>query len=639
MIAIVYIFIVLVAAYIAVGFFRVPNHDILMIALSLVVLVATMIRGHLMSSKKIVEKYEDFSTLNLKPIELEEEIDQIKNRLVVYTTAFNKNSYNENGNAWLNLAVTKKDGTCDTESSNSIFNFQLPPVYSRRSGFYFGNNRLVGPYCNALNIQFHNTFTIVLACKHGNLLVDSTNNEIEFMKLYANSPNNNGLSMYIQKNSLQNVNNVQMGNLMFQYSSREPIQCKLSQNHEKISFEKDVLTFYFIIKDTDHIRVAMMNEKNTNVDQILKFAVENSDVTFSNKEMVLNRLKNWNGNVYTLALYNSALTDDDITGVYSHVLSEYMKYVNPNFIGMIKQYNDTIALLQKFTSCPYDKTVCTACSTVNKWNSMEQVLGASEDCKKSINDFCMANMNHSLCKCWNNKNGAYNSESCKMFRGLFTDRNSFLDGLTQSDIDYIMSKYGLIKPSDCPKGIIKPDFLKNKYSKYDYEKLKVYLDQEDRVENVSKMYPEGEAQGDGKEDDYDWNKLKIRYDESSKASQSAKDIKKSDLRVGNFYKHDPQTNYKTAEGSKDALGEQYSKIDRLAGEEIKTLNDTRDLNIIPPGKRSGKINPYYKALAEEPEEPAVKPEATAPKAQAQANKPRSTEDSFFSRFMKVSIPS
>lgn len=632
MIAIVYIFIVLVAAYIAVGFFRVPGYDILMIGLSLVVLVATMIRGHL--SGKIVERFVsndvDISTVDLKPIELEEDITEIKNRLVVYTTAFNKNSYNENGNAWLNLAVTKKDGTCDTENSNSVFNFELPPVYSRKSGFYFGNNRLVGPFCNAMNIQFHNTFTIVLACKHGNLLVDNTNNEIELLKLYANSPNNNGLSMYIQKNSLQNVNNVQMGNLMFQYSSRDPFQCKLNQNHEKISFEKDVLTFYFIIKDTDHIRVAMMTEKNTNVEQILRFAVENSDVTFSNKEFVLNRLKNWNGNVYTLAMYNSALSDDDITGVYSHVLSEYMKYVNPNFIGMIKQYNDTLALLQKFVSCPYDKGVCTACSTVNKWNSMEQVLGASADCKKAINEFCMANTNHTLCKCWNNQNAAYGSDSCKMFRGIFTDKNSFLDGLSQSDIDYIMSKYGLIRPSDCPKNITKPGFLKNSYGKYDYNKLKVYLDQEERVENVAKVYPdlvEGESI-QAAEDDYDWDKLKIKYDEGARAPDSAREISRSDLRVGNFYKQDPDTNYKTTGNGMD---EQYAKINRLAKEEVKKINDTKDLNIIPPAsKKSDKIVSYYKD--------DVDPPKAAPTAQ-EASKPSTgtAGDSFFSRFMKISV--
>jgi hypothetical protein len=263
MIPIVYIFIVLVTAYVALGFFKVPNLDIMLISLSLVVLVLTMLKGHFWKTPVTEHFASEFD--NMKPIVLEEDIADINNQLVVYNTAFNTNSFNEKGNTWLNMAATKPDGTCDKNASNAVFNFELQPIYSRRTGFYMGNNRLIGPYSNALNIQFHNTFTIVLACKHGNLLVDDNNKEIELFKFYANSPNNNGMSMYIQKDSLKNVNNIQMGKLMFQHSNRDPVQCKLRPDHDLISFEKDILTFYFIVKETDHIRICVMNEKNTNI--------------------------------------------------------------------------------------------------------------------------------------------------------------------------------------------------------------------------------------------------------------------------------------------------------------------------------------------------------------------------------------
>jgi hypothetical protein len=269
---------------------------------------------------------------------------------------------------------------------------------------------------------------------------------------------------------------------------------------------------------------------------------------------------------------------------------------------------------------------------------MEQVLGASTDCKKAINEFCMANINHSLCKCWNNQNAAYNSDSCKMFRGIFTDKNSFLDGLNQTDIDYIMSKYGLIKPGDCPKDIKKPDFLKNKYGKYDYEKLKVYLDQGEKIDNVAKIYPDsGKSQED---DEYDWNKLKVNYSSDAKAPASAKKLDTRDMRVGNFYKADPDMNYKANGGEADAKS-QYDKVKKLAGIEIEKLNDTKDLNIIP-GKRQDKIIPYYKDELdkEATASTAAKTQAeTQPAAKAAAAAaPSSKEESFFSRFMKVSLP-
>lgn len=603
MIPIVYIFIVLVTAYVAVGFFKVPSIDIIIISLSIIVLSLTMIKGHFW--QKPVEEHFTTEIDNLQPINLEEDITPISSQLVVYNTAFNAKSFDEKGNVWLNIAAKKSDGTCDTTASNAMFNFELQPIYSRRTGFYFGNNRLIGPYSNALNIQFHNTFTVVVACKHGNLLVDDTNKEIELFKFYANSPNNNGLSMYIQKDSLKNINNIQMGKLMFQYSNRDALQCKLRPDYELISFEKDILTFYFIIKETDHIRICVMNEKNTNIEEILRLNVENADVTFSNKEVVLNRLKNWNGNVYTLAMYNVALSDDDITGVYSHIVGEYMKYVNPNFISMIKQYNDTLAMLQKFLTCPYDKKTCDSCSTIDKWNDVSQLLSASSQCRNAINDFCMGNTTHPLCKCWNTENAAYKSDSCRMFRGIFTNKNAFLDGLSQSDIDYIMNKYGLIHPEDCPKPITKPEFLKNTYNAYEFDKLKIKLDDVSNVGTVMKLYPQDT---DYVDDNYKWNKIKTQFDED----KTKKYDETKDTKVQNFYRVDPEMNYKNQ--NQPQIVKEFDKIKQYSDAERKKLNDTSDLNIIPD---TTKIDA---------------PSNKETKSSTQAT------DSFFSRFMKVNNP-
>lgn len=643
MIPIVYIFIVLVIAYLTIGFFKVPKWDLLLIGFAVVVLVITMIRGHFFDKKEhYVDAQMGLDLDSLKPIELEEDITPISEKLIVYNTAFNRISYNENGNSWLNMIVTKEDGTCDTNAPNTIFNFELPPVYSRKSGFYMGNNRLVGPYSNSLGIQFHNTFTIMLVCRHGNLLVDESNNEIELLKFYANSPNNNGLSLYIQRGSLRNENNVQMGKLMLQYSDREPMQCVLP-NNELLSFEKDIYTFYFIIKGTDHIRVAMMTEKNTNVDPLLWFNVENTDVTFSNKEFVMNRLKNWNGHVYNFGIYKVSLSDDDLTSVYGHLLSEYMKYVNSNYITTIQQYNDTLALLRRFVSCPYSQEVCSSCSTVNTWNSMEQLLGASAQCKASINEFCMANVNHPLCKCWNNQNTTYNSDSCKMFRGIFNEISSFLDNLNQTDIEYIMKKYGLIKPEDCPKAIKTPTFLKNAYTKYDYEKLKVHLPDSDKdsISRVQKVY-EAEPDDGAEEEDYNWNKLNIRYDPNIKTSPGPQ-ISEKDLQISNYYKTDPHMNYK--------LSSEAQKYEELVKKEQEKLLDTKDLNIIPDSiekKEPSKIIAYHKQFFDgsggvNPVSSSAASSATAANNVAASTGTATTGtatggDSFFSRFMQITMP-
>lgn len=591
LIPIIYIFIVLVSAYITIGFYKVPSFDVLIIAFALIVLIATMIYGHLMKKTTVQENFmatppvDSSLTYSLdlyKPISLEEDISKIQNKLTVYTTAYNKDSFNENGNTWLNIASQKSDGTCDTSTSNSMFTFELPPVYSRKSGFYLGNNRIIGPLSNAFKIQYHNTFTFIIACKNGNLLVGNKNDEIELFKFYANSSNNNGLCMYIQKDSLKNENNVQTGNLMFQYAAREPSQCTLNLNDDKINFEKDILTFYIVVKDTDHITISTMDEKSNQIKSLLTFAVENTDINFSNKEFVINRLRNWNGNIFSLGVYNAALTSEDIINYYTHTMGEYSKYSNANFIDMIQQYNDTLEMLNKFMRCPYSQSVCTSCSTVNKWNDMSQVLGASSQCRQSINEFCMANINHPLCKCWNNQNAQYKTDTCNMFRGIFNnDKNSFFDTLTQDDIDYIMSKYGLIKPEDCPKAITKPGFLKNKYSEYDYNKLKIYLDEDEktRVGSVLKVYEQGSGVNKPPDDDdYTFDKLKVKYDEDMKTSAAGKQITDKDLQIANKYKNDPLMNYKL---DKTTESKAYADIKAQTKKDVEALKKTDTLNIIP----------------------------------------------------------
>jgi len=625
LIPIIYIFIVLVSAYISIGFYKVPSFDVLIIAFALIVLIATMIHGHLMKKTDIQEHFTstnmgtnsgdsaaDNSTYSYKPISLEEDISHIQNKLTVYITAYNKDSFNENGNTWLNIAAQKSDGTCDTSTSNSLFTFELPPVYSRKSGFYLGNNRIIGPLSNAFKIQYHNTFTFIIACKNGNLLVNNKNDEIELFKFYANSPNNNGLSMYIQKDSLQDINNVQTGNLMFQYASRDPFQCKLQANDNKINFEKDILTFYIVVKDTDHITISTMDEKSNQIKTLLRFNVENTDINFSNKEFVINRLRNWNGNIFTLGVYNAALTSEDIINYYTHTMGEYAKYSNSNFIDIIQQYNDTLDMLNKFMSCPYSQSVCTSCSTVNKWNDMSQVLGASTQCRQSINEFCMANVNHPLCKCWNNQNAQYKTDTCNMFRGIFNNnKNSYFDTLTQDDIDYIMSKYGLIKPEDCPKAITTPTFLKNKYSEYDYNKLKIYLDEDEktRVGSVLKVYEQQNGSAKPQDEDYTFDKLKIKYDQDMKTSASAKDLKESDLQIINKYKNDPLLNYKL---DKTRESTEYSRIKDQTKKDVDAMKKTDSLNIIPAG------TPDLSA--------AANPDTAKP-----------STSSFFDRFMKITF--
>jgi hypothetical protein len=416
------------------------------------------------------------------------------------------------------------------------------------------------------------------------------------------------MSLYIQKNSLVNDNNIQKGKLMFQYADTDARQCVLQSADDKITFHKEIMTFYIIIKDTDNIRILTMTQSDNTINQILKFTVNNTDVTFSNKECVINRLKNWNANIYTFGIYNVPLKDDDISYLYNHITNEYMKYIDINFIDMIKKYNEILSMLENFKKCPYnDEQVCNKCSAISDWTQLSQIVGSTKECRTSINTFCLANKEHVLCKCWNNKNNStYNSNSCKMFRNIFNENTSFLDDLTQDDIDFIMSKYGLIKPEDCPKAIKKPSFLKNKYSEYDFNKIRINMDEDEAqyVKSVATVYPDSAKKED---DEYDWQKLKVKYDDTVQNSVS-KDLDIKNLKVNNLYKKDTSMNYKF-EGT-DAAKE-YEKIKQQSSAQADKLQDTSDLNIIPE-----------KSWDNEEENKAI----------------GSKTSSFFDRFMKITLP-
>lgn len=603
----IYIFVILVGLYLVLHIKKLSKYDISILGIATVVLLLYACQCQQQSTYK--EHFSNIDVENVlekyKQMDLEEDISDIQNKLVVYLTVFNKTSFNNMGKTWNNIAKIKTDGTCDA-GDNSSFTFEMAPVFSRRNGLYLGNNRMVGPLSSAIGIQFHNTFTIVFACKHGNLLVDHQNSEIELIKLYANSPNNNGLSLFIQKGSVQNDNNTQTGTLMLQYANTDPHICKVDKDHSYINFDKDILTFYYIVKDTDNVRVLMMNENSNVIVQILKFTITNTDINFSNKEIVINRLLNWNGNMFNTAVYDRALSDEQVSNFYTHCMNEYLKNIDPNFIKMLDQYNDTLRVLRDLLKCPYDKTVCEACQSVTKWSDITQVLSSPLQCKKSINDFCANNTINPLCKCWDTSSSIYKTENCRIYRSIFSgERTSAFESLTAEDLDYIKNKYGLIYPHECPTLIKKPNFIQNTYQKYDWNKLKVYLDTNDRStgpdRKIRNVYPDEDDKDNENSDEWTNRHIKVHGIDQSQ-------VNNHDLSVTNYFKTDPQLNKDIS--STPMMQQSKMILDQAKSEQKQQLNGS-----------TGLINNQPVKLTQ------VQDPITLPK-----------QDTFFTKFMKVVIP-
>ena len=477
----------------------VTNPDIWLIFVSLLVLIFTICVG---KKQAYVEGFannglllsSDVVTINdiltkFRKVDVNEDITNIAAGMMFYTTVFNSTSYPNFGKSWINISPqinnTPQQSTkkCTTTEPNNL-SFEINPVFTRKSGFFLGNNRLVGPLCNNLGIHFHNTFTVVMVAKHGNLLINNSNHEIELLKFYANSPNNNGFALYIEDSSVIVENNIQLGSLVFQYADMAPRTCLISQDDSFMHLDNDVLTFYFIVKGVDNIKIISMSEKSNTINNILQFNITTDDITFSNKEMVINRLTTWQANIYNFALYNFALSDDDVSSFYNHIMAEFVKNNDPSFNQVASDYNKTLDALADLNKCPYNSGTCDACQSVTSWCDPSQIALAPVTCKQSINTFCSSNTNNDLCKCWNKNTSAYATDACKLYRTIFSgSKDTILHELSVNDLETVKNKYKLVDVNDCPKKLeTKSDeWLKNNYMGYDYNKLKVHADDIDVI--------------------------------------------------------------------------------------------------------------------------------------------------------------
>lgn len=440
---IVLVFVLLVITYLVVNTKRISKLDTSLLTVSVVALT-----WKYLTSKNIIETNKEhyldstetlLDTLdNLKPIVDEEVIKPISNNLIMYFTSFNSLSYTPNTKEWRNVIDTTQAKNGALKCNTSMY-FDLMPSFSKVSGFTLGSNKITGPYSNTLGINYRGQYTLALAFKHGNLQNDTTQyDKIELIKLWANSPNNNGISLYVEPGSLQFLNNTQSGKLMFQYADYSPVHCKISKEDDLIPIESNILCFVFIVKADDKVRVLYMTERNTNLITLAEFNVATTDVTFSNKEMSINRFGNWNSNIFNFAVYKSALSDVAITNVYTHIKNHYVKTNDPSYKPVVDKYNETIDKLQRYINCPFDEKTCKACESVKEWNDFSNILNAPRQCKKAISAYCKKNTGDTFCKCWDKDSDSFNTNACKTMKSLFEDDASIT--LSRSEYDKLKGK-------------------------------------------------------------------------------------------------------------------------------------------------------------------------------------------------------
>jgi hypothetical protein len=454
-----------------------------MIGVSLVILFYTIYikyAGTGRIKETFAEDTTNTPTINdYKPILLEEDLNILVPVCSVYITVFNIESYPESGQEWYNVAYQKRKDCFNME--NKVFSFQTLPAYTRKSGILLGTNRLFGPYSNMLNISLQSTFTIFMVCKHGDFVANNPQ-EIELLKLYANSNDNNGLAFFIKAQSINVENNIQSGNLLLKFTDTDtPAECKLNTVDTSFIFDKANPSFYFIVKEMDKIRVLYMNGALSKIYQLASVSIKETNATFSNKEMIINRFSNWKGNIYNFGVINEAIDDSTVTNIHQHIYSEYLKATSDEYIDLSNNYNNILAILNKFTQCPFDEDVCKSCNMIKSWTDTQQIVAAPLECRDAINKYCTLYPKHPFCRCWDSTYYGYASDSCRMFKNIFNPNAKMCDDVTPDDLSCIKKKYDLIFKNECPKQEVSnvacsKDLIKNQYSDYDYQRLKVNPD-------------------------------------------------------------------------------------------------------------------------------------------------------------------
>ncbi len=411
------------------------------------------------------QKYETFENSDVLKF-LKEDYSAISKDLVQYFSVFDRRSYTDGGNQWKNI-VKIAGFDCDTKLTLT----KVPKFYIQ-TGIELGGNSLIGPLSNTMNIRFGNPYTICFAVTMKQLTNASTNDNIELLKMYANSSNNNGLSLYITSGSIDTMNGANAGSLYFQFANNDPVLCKLTSNDIKINFPQNTLLFFVVVRQPDKVRLLLINEKTDKIDEIAAIAFDTKDITFSNKEFVFNRYNNWNANMFNVAFFNTALDDIRITQYYIYIKDLYTKYNNPAYLDAWKRYLDSLNAYKDLKKCPFPKEVCDKCSTVDDWSNFTNIIDAPLTCKKAIAKYCSANPKHPFCECWNTSSSKYTSTTCTLLRALYANNtNAVCENVCQ-----------------IPKDMSILSALEYK-SNYTFDKIKIKLPGDDEQQPVFEPVP------------------------------------------------------------------------------------------------------------------------------------------------------
>lgn len=333
--------------------------------------------------------------------------------LTAYVTCLDPNSYSTDmGKTWRNVvqATTLPSATCDATSNVRDFTFSTNPSFSAKEGFALGTNTVTGPYSHQLGLNCDQAISIVILGR----LTGDVSSPISMFKLFANTPNNNGLTLTLSDGS--RVGTLIKAKATLTLGNLPPIACTTAGTD--ITYDPRHKYLWIVAKDYGRIRVLLIDVDADAFERtvLLDTTVGAHDsVRLSNVDMTINGQGNWNGNIFAFGLYSRALDDKDASSLYDVYKTAFRSF-DPEYIALQARLGEA----DRLRSCPYDAATCSACGGITDWTNPTLVLAnGGTPCLRQIDTFCTSNPQHARCSCWSTSNPDYDT-TCRVYRSVFS---------------------------------------------------------------------------------------------------------------------------------------------------------------------------------------------------------------------------
>lgn len=372
-----------------------------------------------------------------------EDIGPFARNLTIYYSAFSPISYPNTTKRWYNISpyFSSPQNVCpDIKIEDTNAYFSDVPSFSPENGFSLGLNKITGPKSHQLGISANDSFSIFFTLTFNEFLQDEKY-IMEFIKLFANTHNNNGVCFEIESEYNKQSNTTNSTGTFSFGSHKESLTLPI--------LNADMVYLFLIIKQGHNIiinlypNVGDLASTYSKYTTIADFTVK-EDVLLSNKEMSINNHRNIQAHIYNFGVYNKAITTQTVNILYNNIQSQIQKYsqVLQDLTSSITNLQGKISDIKK---CPYNESVCTLCSSVTDWTNMTNIiLNASPDCLNAIHGYCMKNPGIEICSCWNPSNILSKTDACKSYTSIFSGGKCITpDNLDSNTLDIVKTKYNL----------------------------------------------------------------------------------------------------------------------------------------------------------------------------------------------------